>query len=123
MAIRRKIFEPADYNAEQLSEASFWEADDPDGEGLTPGELDWWECCAFFNARELKEAGYSARELKSAFFSAHDLKEAGLSETDLKEAGSEEQELSSVRQPEAKKMPRPDQRPEAKKTPKRRRCR
>ena len=114
-------FRAADYNAETLSEEYFYH--DPYGEGLTPGDLEWWECCAFFNARELKEAGYSARELKSAFFSAHDLKEAGLSETDLKEAGFEEQELSSVRQPEAKKMPRPDQRPKAKKTPKRRRCR
>ena len=79
---RARDFRAADYNAETLSEEYFHQANDACGEGLRAGELDWWECCAFFNSRELKEAGYSARELKSAFFSAHNLKEAGFSKTE-----------------------------------------
>ena len=42
---------------------------DDEGEGLTAGELDWEECCAFFSASELADAGYSLEDLNRAGFS------------------------------------------------------
>ena len=69
-------FRDAGYTADQLSEPFFWKNEDE--EGLTPGEAEWEECCAFFSASELKHAGYSLRDLERAGFSEQDLAKAGL---------------------------------------------
>ena len=60
-------FRNAGYRAEQLSKAFFWM--DDEGEGLTAGELEWEECCAFFSASELADAGYSLEDLDREGFS------------------------------------------------------
>ena len=72
-------FRNAGYKAAQLSEPAFWHEDE--GEKLTPGEIEWEECCAFFSASELKDAGYSLRDLKHAEFSEQELAEAGFIST------------------------------------------
>ena len=66
-------FYRAGYRAEELSEKYFWR----DGDDLTPGEIEWEPCCAFFTASELKSAGYDASQLRKAWFSVRDLNEAG----------------------------------------------
>ena len=47
---------------------------------LEPADWDWEDCCAFFTAEELKEAGYTLRELIDAAFTANELVEAGFGE-------------------------------------------
>ena len=66
-------FYRAGYSAEILSEKYFWE----DGDDLTPGEIEWKPCCAFFTASELRSAGYDDFQLRKACFSIRDLNEAG----------------------------------------------
>ena len=68
-----------------LSEPWFWK----DEEDISDVELEWLFCCAFFDARELKEAGYSARELRDAYFGVSNLEEAGFSSIELKSLGME----------------------------------
>ena len=46
-------FRRAGYEAKDLSEEYFWR----DGDDLTFGEIEWEQCCAFFTASELKNAG------------------------------------------------------------------
>ena len=78
-------FRSAGFEARMLSEPWFWK-----DEGYTSAcELEWSFCCAFFDARELKEAGYSARELRDAYFGVSDLEEAGFSVIELKSLGME----------------------------------
>ena len=54
-------FRAAGRRASELSESYFWEYD-----ADTPGEAQWESTCAFFNASELRSAGYSFLELRRA---------------------------------------------------------
>ena len=56
-------FRAAGYTAEELSEDFFWE----DAEELTAGDIEWEQCCAFFSASALKDAGYCLEDLQRAF--------------------------------------------------------
>ena len=71
----------AGYSAKDLSEHIFFHCSDD--EGLTAGELEWEECCAFFTASELKDAGYDALELSAALFPMSELHSAGFSAEEL----------------------------------------
>ena len=84
-------FAMAGYQAEDLSEKYFWQ----DGDVMTPGEVEWEDCWAFFTASELRSAGYDASALRQACFSIQDLKEAGFGLLKVTEAGYTERELQS----------------------------
>ena len=74
-------FRAAGCPASRLSEPYFWETCSD-----TPGDAEWDATCAFFNASELRRAGYSALELRCACFDLQELKDAGLSDVELEEA-------------------------------------
>ena len=63
-------FRTAGYHAHQLSYVYFWA-----GEGLTVGEADWEQTCAFFSDSELREAGYDDTDLQIALFTKKRMKQ------------------------------------------------
>ena len=83
-------FRAAGYRAEQLSYAFFWkelERDIGPEEHIDPGDAQWEETYAFFNASDLRSAGYDASELENAGFSVRELENAGFSVLELQNAG------------------------------------
>ena len=79
-------FRSAGFTAQDLSYNYFLH------DNQTPGELEWAQCNAFFDALDLKNAGFTAIELLHARFTLEDLQKAGFPECEL---------------PQAKRMPRP----------------
>ena len=75
-------FRDAGFEAHTLSYNHFWQ----DGEDMTPGEIEWEETHAFFEAVELRRAGYTATELQRASFRWEDLREAGYTARELEDA-------------------------------------
>ena len=71
-----KEFREAGFTADQLSSNEFWKYE----YNMTNGEREWADTCAFFDARELREANYSAHELLRAGFRDEELCEAGFAE-------------------------------------------
>lgn len=79
-------FHSAGFKAQDLSYKYFWKEEVLFHERLTVGEIEWEQCCAFFEASELREAGYTASELQHACFSIEDLQKAGFTEAALQDA-------------------------------------
>ena len=62
-------FRTAGYHAHQLSYDYFWA-----GRGLTVGEAEWEQTCAFFSDSELREAGYDDTDLQIALLTRKRMK-------------------------------------------------